>query len=67
MASLIKVIANAPTYVVLYLLFMVPTYLLPYVGSNSAALNAAGSVSGLGLSPAFWLHLGILLILCVLA
>ena len=67
MSSLIKLIANAPTYVVLYLLFMVPTYLLPYVGSNSAALNASAQLAGFGFSPAFWLHLILLLILCVLA
>ena len=67
MSSLIKLIANAPTYVVLYLLFMVPTYLLPYIGSNSAAINATGVLSGFGFHPAFWLHLALLLILCVLA
>ena len=67
MSSLIKLIANAPTYVVLYLLFMVPTYLLPYIGSNSVALNASGQAAGIGFSPAFWLHLTMLLILCVLA
>ncbi len=64
---LLKLIANAPTYVVLYLLFMVPTYLLPYVGSNSAALNAYGKSVGIGFNPAFWWHLVLLLVLCVLA
>lgn len=67
MSPLVKLIANAPTYVVLYVLFMVPTYLLPYFGSNSAALNASTSLSGMGFTPGFWLHLGLLLILCVLA
>jgi hypothetical protein len=66
-SSSLKLIANAPTYVVLYLLFMVPTYLLPYVGSNSAALNAYGKSVGIGFNPAFWWHLVLLLILCVLA
>lgn len=67
MPALIKLIANAPTFVVLYLLFMVPTYLLPYIGSNSAALNATTGLAGIGFSPAFWLHLILLLVLCVLA
>jgi hypothetical protein len=67
MSSLIKLIANGPTYVILYILFMVPTYLLPYLGSNSTTLNAAGKASGAGLHPLFWLHLILLLILCVLA
>jgi hypothetical protein len=67
MVLLLKIIANAPTYVVLYLLFMIPTYLLPYVGSNSAALNAYGKSAGIGFNPAFWWHLVLLLVLCVLA
>ena len=66
-SSPLKWIANAPTYAVLYLLFMVPTYLLPYVGSNSAALNAYGKSVGIGFNPAFWWHLVLLLVLCVLA
>jgi hypothetical protein len=67
MSFLLKMIANTPTYVALYLLFMVPTYLLPYFGSNSAALNAYGKSVGMGFLPAFWFHLVLLLILCALA
>jgi hypothetical protein len=46
---------------------MVPTYLLPYLGSNSLALNAAAAAGGFTLSPQFWLHLVSLLVLWVLA
>ncbi|MBR0797292.1 hypothetical protein JQ615_18040 [Bradyrhizobium jicamae] len=66
-ASTLKVIANGPTYVILYVLFMIPTYLLPYLGSNSGALNAIGQAVGAGFNPAFWLHLGCLIVLCILA
>ena len=62
-----KFLGNAVMFVILYFLFMVPTYLLPYMGSNSAVLNAAGTAAGAGLSPLFWYHLGSLVVLCVVA
>ena len=51
------------TYYIRRILLMIPTYWLPYLGSNSTALNAAGSAGGIGMSPAFWLHLGALILL----
>jgi hypothetical protein len=66
MEGLKKTLGNAPTYVTLYLVAMIPTYILPYFGSNSliatAAYNNAGHVNG-----PFWVHLSFLLILCGLA
>jgi hypothetical protein len=47
-------------------MFMLPTYYLPYVGSNSAIVGVLGAASGAGINPAFWLHLGALLVLCFL-
>ena len=41
-----KIISNTPVFVGLYILFMIPTYLLPYAGSNSLFVN--GMVAGLG-------------------
>lgn len=67
MTSLLALIANGPLYVLLYLVFMIPTYILPYWGSNSAILNAGSSAAGLGLNPGFWLHLVVLSVLCALA
>ena len=67
MSFLIKLIANAPTFVVLYLLCMLPTYFLPYLGSNSLGLNTAAVLGGGVYGPQFWLHLILLIILCVLA
>ncbi len=67
MNALQKILNHTVVFVSFYLAFMIPTYLLPYVGSNSAVLNAAGASSGLGMNPAFWLHLLSLLVLLALA
>ena len=51
-------------FVTFYLLGMIPTYILPYMGSNSAALQAAGVAAEEGmLGGAFLIHLACLLFL----
>jgi hypothetical protein len=70
-----KVLGNPVVFVLLYILFMLPTYYLPYVGSNSAVIGALGQVGAAtadanplaGINPAFWLHLGSLIVLLILA
>ena len=47
---------GAVGFVVGYLVFMLPTYVLPYLGSNSAIVGAVGVAVGRGLTPQFWLH-----------
>ncbi len=47
---------GAVGFVISYLVFMVPTYLLPYFGSNSAIVGAIGAAMGRGFTPMFWLH-----------
>ncbi len=42
---------------------MIPTYILPYVGSNSAAIGALGAATDAGVNPAFWFHLIALVVL----
>lgn len=57
MEELRRILASGPSFVGLYLILMIPTYVLPYFGSNSlvantalAAADAASSeVSGLNL------------------
>lgn len=66
MDAIKKALGNAPVFVVAYVLFMLPTYYLPYVGSNSAVVGALGAASGAGVHPAFWVHLASLLVLCFL-
>lgn len=62
-----EILGNTVVFVVLYILFMLPTYYLPYTGSNSFAVNAIGAAAGAGINPTFWLHLGSLMVLVVLA
>lgn len=55
--------ASGGNYAILYLLFMIPTYLLPWAGSNSSFVF----IATLGMNPYFWIHLLSLGVLCALA
>lgn len=55
--------ASAPLFFILYAVFLGPTYLLPYAGSNSSVVNALGAAAGIGLTPQFWAHAACLLVL----
>lgn len=61
-----KLLGNAPVFVVAYIIFMLPTYFLPYAGSNSSVVGTIGVAAGAGLSPAFWMHLASLVVLVFL-
>ena len=54
---------GAVGFVVGYLVFMVPTYVLPYLGSNSAIVGTIGAAFGRGPTPQFWLHFWCLVML----
>lgn len=60
-------LANGVVYFVAYLVVAIPTYILPYFGSNSSVMNTIGAASGLGALPQFWFHLIALYLLVVLA
>ena len=62
---LVGPLKNGFVFFAIYFIFMLPTYYLPYVGSNSALLNVATSAAGLGLSPQFWMHVACLFVLVV--
>jgi hypothetical protein len=56
-----KFLGNAVLFVLVYLLFMLPTYLLPWIaGSNSVAMNALSTAAaedwGGASNPGFMLH-----------
>lgn len=54
-------------FVIAYVLFMLPTYFLPYAGSNSAIMHGMGTAVGTtNLNGYFWLHLTALFVLCFL-
>lgn len=62
-----KILQKSAAYVVLYILLMVPTYILPYFGSNSLLLNTVGMVFGFGPSPQWWAHVWFIVALVVMS
>jgi hypothetical protein len=62
-----NMLKNPVLYVVSYLGLMILTYILPYFGSNSSLVNAASAAAAGRMNPLFWLHLLILIGLCVLS
>lgn len=49
-----------------YLCLMVPTYVLPYFGSNSVIVSAIGAIVGRGLTPLWWVHAWCLVLLILM-
>ena len=58
---------GAAGFVIGYLFFMLPTYVLPYFGSNSAIVGAIGAAVGRGFTPQFWLHAWCLIMLVLVS
>ncbi len=52
-----KVLGNPIVFVIFYILFMIPTYIMPYFGSNSLLINTAIAKSNGSINPALWIHL----------
>lgn len=46
---------------------MVPTYVMPYFGSNSAIINGVAAGTGVGMTPMWWAHAWCLAMLVVIA
>ena len=61
-----KFLKSTPLYIVAYLLFMGPTYILPYFGSNSTLINSASMAMGFGFTPMWWAHTWCFLILATI-
>jgi hypothetical protein len=59
--------SNPLFYVVGYLTLMLPTYVLPYFGSNSTIVNGLGAAVGRGMTPFWWLHVWALVMLVLMA
>lgn len=64
MARLFK---NPVVFIVAYLALMLPTYILPYFGSNSLIINLMGAALTQGMTPQWWAHLWFLAMLAVVA
>ncbi len=63
MSALLK---NTVFHIIGYLLLMIPTYVLPYFGSNSLLANGLGAALGHGPMPQWWLHAWALVMLVLL-
>ena len=62
-----KFLGNTVAFVLLYVVFMIPTYILPYFGSNSAMMITAWSSGGVLLEvPQFLFHVACLIGLMVI-
>jgi hypothetical protein len=57
---------NPVFFVIGYAVFLIPTYILPYFGSNSIAINTVGAASGAGLKPALYIHIDALAVLVLI-
>ncbi len=57
---------NTPAFVISYLVLMIPTYILPYFGSNSSLVNALSVSQGMGMLPQWWMHIWFLVMLTLL-
>jgi hypothetical protein len=58
---------NPVAFVILYLVAIIPSYILPYLGSNSSVINATGAALGIGFTVFFWLHVTTLYLACIIA
>ncbi len=62
-----KFLKNTAVYVALYILLMIPTYILPYFGSNSMLINAFGMAFGIGPNPQWWVHVWFIVAITVIS
>ena len=52
-----KFLGNGAVFAAIYIVCMIPTYYLPYMGSNSEMISGSPDIPGLGISPETALHL----------
>lgn len=68
LAALANIFKAGPVFFIVYCVLALPTYMLPYVGSNSAAVNVVmAGAADVGALPAYWWHLFFLSALAALA
>lgn len=65
--KLSQALLNPASFVLGYTMFMIPTYILPYVGSNSSVLNTLGAAAGVGFNPALYVHIAALAVLVLIS
>lgn len=62
-----RVLSSTVGFLVSYLALMIPTYLLPYAGSNSSIINGMAALFGRGPTPQWWMHFWCLVMLVLVA
>lgn len=62
-----RLFRNTTAFVVSYLILLVPTYVLPMIGSNSSIINGISLAAGHGMTPQWWVHAWCLVMLILLA
>jgi len=62
-----KFFQSTAAFLITYVLFMLPTYLLPYLGSNSTLVNGTAMAFGLSMPPTWWAHCWSLFMLMAIA
>lgn len=65
--KLSNALVNPAFFVIGYTVFLIPTYILPYLGSNSSVINALGAASGAGLNPVLYFHIAALAVLVLIS
>lgn len=61
-----KLLHTSAIFVIAYVAFMLPTYVLPYFGSNSALVGAISHGLGFGPLPQWWVHVWCLAMLAMI-
>lgn len=62
-----RLLTSPVGFLVSYLALMIPTYLLPYAGSNSSIINGVSAIMGRGPTPMWWMHFWCLFMLILVA
>jgi len=61
-----KFLGNGVVFCALYIVFLIPTYVLPYFGSNSTLIAGTAAGSDIGVLPQTVLHLAALFALVLI-
>jgi len=61
-----RILGSTLGFLASYLVLMIPTYVLPFMGSNSSFVNVASAIMGRGPTPMWWMHFWCLFMLILI-
>lgn len=64
---MLRILTSTVGFLISYLVLMIPTYLLPYTGSNSSIINGMAALVGRGPTPQWWMHFWCLFMLILIS